>query len=132
MIIRARSTKQTKIQQDKKREEMLRRNLVPGSLAKNEQNLKTVTNGLSKKWITSQWTIYWKKLIKIDIYGNENLNGLLNFDLHKNWILLRYLFNVCDFITRIFQASFFTDRCRKNRRLNVSPREKLSSAGVMT
>lgn len=55
MIIRARSTKQTKFQQDKKkREEMLRRNLVPGSLAKNEQNLKTVTNGLSKKWITSQ------------------------------------------------------------------------------
>ena len=50
MIIRARSTKQTKIQQDKK----LRRNLVPGSLAKNEQNHKTVTNGLSKKWITSQ------------------------------------------------------------------------------
>lgn len=58
MIIRARSTKQTKIQQDKKREEMLRRNLVPGSFAKNEQNLKTVTNGLSKKWITSQLTIY--------------------------------------------------------------------------
>lgn len=25
-----------------------------------------------------------KKLIKIDIYGNENLNGLVNFDLHKN------------------------------------------------
>ena len=84
MIIRARSTKQTKIQQDTKREETLRRNLVPGSLAKNEQNHKTVTNGLSKKWITSQWTIYWKKLIKIDIYGNENLNGLVNFDLHKN------------------------------------------------
>ena len=54
MIVRARSTKQTKIQQDKKREEMLRRNLVPGSLAKNEQNHKTVTNRLSKKWITSQ------------------------------------------------------------------------------
>lgn len=54
MIIRVRSTKQTKIQQDKKREETLRRNLVPGSLAKKEQNHKTVTNGLSKKWITSQ------------------------------------------------------------------------------
>lgn len=54
MIIRARSTKQTKIQQDKKREETLCRNLVPGSLAKNEQNHKTVTNGLSKKWITSE------------------------------------------------------------------------------
>lgn len=79
MIIRARSTKQTKIQQDKKREEMLRRNLVPGSLAKNEQNLKTVTNGLSKKI-----NDILKKIIKIYIYGNENLNGLVNFDLHKN------------------------------------------------
>lgn len=79
MIIRARSTKQTKIQQDKKREEMLRRNLVPGSLAKNEQNLKTVTNGLSKKI-----NDILKKIIEIYIYGNENLNGLVNFDLHKN------------------------------------------------
>lgn len=40
MIIRARSTKQTKIQQDKKREEMLRRNLLLGSLAKNEKILR--------------------------------------------------------------------------------------------
>lgn len=58
---------------------MLRRNLVPGSLAKNEQHLKTVTNGLSKKM-----NDILKKIIKIDIYGNENLNGLVNFDLHKN------------------------------------------------
>lgn len=51
--------------------------------------------------------------------SNENLNGIVNFDLHKNVITddsikLSSLFNVCDFIARIFQPSFVTDRCRKN------------------